>query len=285
MLDMRRLRVLHAVSAHGSISGAARALGFTPPAVSQQLAALERELGISLTRRSGRGIVLTPAADILVGHTDALLNQLALAEADLAGFRGEISGRVSLAAFPSAGATIVPDAWADLAGSAPHIEISLVTLEPDQSVPLVERDQLDVAVVHEYSNLPRALDATFEKRPLLEDPVLLAVPRGHPAADGLSLKELARESFVSPDQSTSCAEMTRRACAEAGFAPRIVARSSDFQVLMRLVGASAGIALVPLLAAAHVPANVRLVRPLEALDKASVPHALTNLIAPTPQPA
>ncbi|MCW2528454.1 MAG: hypothetical protein JWM76_3314 [Pseudonocardiales bacterium] len=267
MLDLRRLRVLHAVSAHGSISGAAKALGFTPPAVSQQLAALERELGLSLTQRSGRGIVLTPAAEILVGHTEALLTQLALAEADLAHFRGEISGRVSLAAFPSAGATIIPTAWIDLANHAPHIDIDLVTLEPEVSLPLVERDQLDVAVIHEYNNLPRPLDATFDRHALLDDPVLIAVPRNHHATNGMSLEDLARERFVAPEQNTSCAEMTRRACAQAGFAPRIVARSSDFQVLLNLVGASAGVALVPQLAAAHVPETVRLVRPRDALTR------------------
>jgi DNA-binding transcriptional LysR family regulator len=267
MLDLRRLRVLHAVAAHGSITAAAKALSFTPPAVSQQLGALERELGISLTQRSGRGIVLTPAADVLVGHTETLLAQLARAEADLAGFRGTITGRVSLAAFPSAAATIVPIAWADLAKTAPHVELDLVTLEPDDSLPLVLRDQLDVAVVHEYNNLPRPLDATFDSRPLLKDPVLIAVPRNHPAQDGIPLNDLVRENFVAPDPTTSCAEMTRRACAEAGFTPRIVARSSDFQVLLNLVAASVGVALVPQLAATHLPSNVRLLRPRQNLTR------------------
>src|ERR1700751_1608231 len=105
MLDVRRLRVLQAVSAHGSVTRAAAALGYTAPAVSQQLAALEREVGMPLTERSGRSIELTPAAVILVAHTDALLTQLTAAESDLAALRDQVAGPVTLAAFPSAGST------------------------------------------------------------------------------------------------------------------------------------------------------------------------------------
>src|ERR1700722_11937087 len=118
MIDMRRLRVLHAVSAYGSVTAAAAALGYSAPAVSQQLAALEREVGMRLTERAGRGLELTPAAMILVGHTDALLARLEAAESDLAALRDQVAGRVTLAAFPSAAATIVAGAWAPLAHSA-----------------------------------------------------------------------------------------------------------------------------------------------------------------------
>src|SRR6201989_1561185 len=119
MLDVRRLRVLHAVSAYGSVTAAAAALGYSAPAVSQQLAALEREVGMRLTERAGRGVELTPAAHILVGHTDALLARLDAAEADLATLRDQIAGRVTLAAFPSAAASLGPAAWTALAGSGP----------------------------------------------------------------------------------------------------------------------------------------------------------------------
>ena len=125
MLDVRRLRVLHAVSAHGSVTAAAAALGYSAPAVSQQLAALEREIGMRLTERAGRGIELTPAAAILVGHTDALLARLDAAESDLAALRDQVSGRVALAAFPSAAAAIVAPAWAVLARSSPQVQLEL----------------------------------------------------------------------------------------------------------------------------------------------------------------
>src|SRR5271170_7426175 len=129
VLDIRRLRVLHAVSVHGSVTGAAAALVYSAPAVSQQLAAMEREVGMRLTERVGRGIELTPAATVLVGHTDALLSRLDAAEADLAALREQVAGRVALAAFPSAGATMVAAAWAALAHSAPQVQLELTEME------------------------------------------------------------------------------------------------------------------------------------------------------------
>src|SRR5690242_11333997 len=265
MLDVRRLRVLHAVSAYGSVTAAAAALGYSAPAVSQQLAALEREVGMRLTERAGRGVELTPAAHILVGHTDALLARLDAAEADLAALRDQIAGRVTLAAFPSAAANLVPAAWTALADSAPRVRLDLTEMEPEESLPAVLRGETDVAVAHEYDLLPRPLDPLFERRELLDDPVSLAVPAGHPLAGqpAIALAALAGQPFLAPRQATSCAEMILRACARAGFAPRVVARASDFDVLLSLVAAGAGVTLVPGLAARRLPPRVRLVPPAE----------------------
>ena len=272
MIDMRRLRVLHAVSAYGSVTAAAAALGYSAPAVSQQLAALEREVGMRLTERAGRGLELTPAAQILVGHTDALLARLDAAEADLAALRDQVAGQVTLAAFPSAAASLVPAAWAALAGSAPQVRLDLTEMEPEESLPAVLRGETDVAVAHEYDLLPRPLDPLFERRELLDDPVVLAIPADGTvplAADGpVPLATLAwRWPFLAPRQSTSCAEMIQRACARAGFVPRVVARASDFQVLLSLVGAGAGVTLVPGLAARRLPPGVRLVPPAEPVTR------------------
>ena len=277
MLDVRRLRVLHAVSAYGSVTAAAAALGYSAPAVSQQLAALEREVGMRLTERAGRGVELTPAAHILVGHTDALLARLDAAEADLAALRDQIAGRVALAAFPSAAASLVPAAWAALADSAPQVRLDLTEMEPEESLPAVLRNETDVAVAHEYDLLPRPLDPLFERRDLLDDPVVLAIPadsalspgRQRPyAADGpVPLATLAGQPFLAPRQGTSCAEMIQRACARAGFVPRVVARASDFQVLLSLVAAGAGVTLVPGLAARWLPPRVRLVPPAEPVTR------------------
>ena len=267
MFDVRRLRILHAVSAHGSVTAAAAALGYSAPAVSQQLAALEREVGMRLTERAGRGIELTPAAAILVGHTDALLARLDAAESDLAALRDQVAGRVALAAFPSAGATIVAAAWAALARSAPHVQVGLTEMEPEESLPAVLRGELDVAVAHEYDLLPRPLDPLFERRELARDPVLLAVPAGSPLAGQVLLASLAGQPFLAPRDGTSCAEMIRRACARAGFVPRVVARASDFAVLLALVAAGAGVTLVPELAARRLPPGVRLLPPAEPVTR------------------
>ena len=267
MLDVRRLRVLHAVSAYGSVTAAAAALGYSAPAVSKQLAALEREVGMRLTERAGRGVELTPAAHILVGHTDALLARLDAAEADLAALRDQIAGRVTLAAFPSAAASLVPAAWAALADSAPQVRLDLTEMEPEESLPAVLRGETDVAVAHEYDLLPRPLDPLFERRDLLDDPVVLAVPHDFPADGPVPLATLAGQPFLAPRQGTSCAEMIQRACARAGFVPRVVARASDFQVLLSLVAAGAGVTLVPRLAARWLPPRVRLVPPADPVTR------------------
>jgi DNA-binding transcriptional LysR family regulator len=251
MIDVRRLRVLHAVSAYGSVTAAAGALGYSAPAVSQQLAALEREIKMKLTERVGRKLSLTPAAMILVGHTDALLARLDAAEADLAALRDQVAGHVCLSAFASAARNIVPAAWAALAASAPQVELDVTQMEPEEALPAVLRGQTDVAVAHEYDLLPRPLDPLFERRELRADPVLIAVPAGHPLADSavpVSLAALSSLPFLAPRDNTSCAEMIQRACARAGFVPRIVARATDFGVLLSLVAAGAGVTLVPALA-------------------------------------
>jgi DNA-binding transcriptional LysR family regulator len=276
MLDVRRLRVLHAVSAHGSVTSAAAALGYSAPAISQQLAALEREVGMRLTERAGRGIGLTPAADILVAHTDALLAQLDAAEADLAALRDQVAGRVTVAAFPSAAATIVPTAWSALAGSAPHVQIDLVEMEPEEALPAVLHGETDVAIAHEYDVLPRPLDPLFERRELLSDPVLVAVHADRlqsvqgkrcSAATAVELCALTGQPFLAPRAGTSCAEMIQRACARAGFVPRVVARASDFHVLLSLVAVDAGITLVPRLAARRLPRQVQLLQPDEPVTR------------------
>jgi DNA-binding transcriptional LysR family regulator len=267
MLDVRRLRVLHAVSAHGSVTGAAAALGYSAPAVSQQLAALEREVGMRLTERAGRGIELTPAAAILVGHTAALLARLDAAESDLAALRDQVSGRVALAAFPSAGATIVPAAWAALARSAPHVQLDLTEMEPEESLPALLRGELDVAVGHEYDLVPRPLDPLFERRELVLDPVLLAVPADSPLDGPVPLGSLAGQPFLAPRDKTTCAEMIQRACARAGFVPHVVARATDFAVLLSLVAAGAGVTLVPELATRRLPPGVRLLSPAEPVTR------------------
>jgi DNA-binding transcriptional LysR family regulator len=269
MLEMRRLRVLHAVARHGSIAAAAVALGYSGPAVSQQLAALEREVGVPLTERSGRTVALTAAASVLVAHTDVLFAQLAAAESDLAGFKDQVAGVVKIGAFPSAAACLLPDAWAAVTATAPHVQIDLEEMEPEESLGAVLQHRVDIALAHSYDLLPRPLDGQYEVRPMLEDPVLVAVraDAGDALPDPVDLATLADRDFLTPRSGTSCAEMVSRACARSGFVPHVVARATDFEVLLRLVGAGVGVALVPRLAATQVPANVRLLRPQPSVTR------------------
>jgi DNA-binding transcriptional LysR family regulator len=144
-------------------------------------------------------------------------------------------------------------------------------MEPEESLPAVLRGETDVAVAHEYDLLPRPLDPLFERRELLDDPVVLAIPADSALSlaglGPIPLAELAGQPFLAPRQATSCAEMIQRACARAGFVPRVVARASDFQVLLSLVAAGAGVTLVPGLAARWLPPRVRLVPPADPVTR------------------
>ena len=163
----------------------------------------------------------------------------------------------------------MPAAWTALAASAPQVRLELTEMEPEESLPAVLRGEADVAVAHEYDLLPRPLDPLFERRELLDDPAVLAVPAGHRLADepAIPLSALAGQPFLAPREGTSCAEMIQRACARAGFVPRVVARATDFAVLLSLVAADAGVTLVPGLAARRLPPGVRLVPPAEPVTR------------------
>src|ERR671919_294080 len=134
MLDVKRLRVLHEVARHGSFSAAADALSFTQSAVSQQIAALEREAGTTLVERNARGVRLTDAGHAVVRHTEAVLGRLAEAEAELEAIAGLRGGRLRMASFESAAATIMPVAIASFAQAHPAVELSMGLLEPEEAV-------------------------------------------------------------------------------------------------------------------------------------------------------
>ena len=251
MLELRRLHVLHQFAEHGTVTAAAEALHLTGPAVSQHLAALEREAGAKLVEKRGRTLALTAAGRLLVAHTEIILNDMAAAESALASLHGHGTGTVRVAAFPSAARQIVAPAWARLDGVA----LRLVEQEPESSVESLRRRAVDIAVVHSYTLLPRELPATYEEHHVLDEPVLLALPAGFGHADGdvLPLAAFAESPWLVPSVDFSCHEMVARACGVAGFVPHEVARATDFAVLTALVAAGAGVALVPRMA---LPADV-----------------------------
>src|SRR3989440_2396440 len=186
MLDVRRLRVLREVSVQGSFSAAADALSYTQSAVSQQIAALEREAGATLVDRGARGVRLTDAGRALVEHSEAILARLAAAEDELEAIAGLRGGRMRLASFPTAGATLVPLAIAAFSRRHPAVELSLVEAEPEESLPPLRAGDLDVALTFEYSSLPdtayESLREEIEFTPLLDDPMYVALPLAHPLA-------------------------------------------------------------------------------------------------------
>jgi DNA-binding transcriptional LysR family regulator len=264
MLDVRRLHMLRELSERGTIAATADALGYSAPAVSQHLAALERQVGVALLERQGRRVVLTPAAHLLVGRTERVLGELEAAEAEIAAGDGAVRGSVRLAAFPTAAATLVPPAMAAFAARHPGAEVLLSELEPEPALPALKLGEVDLAVVHEYDFSPRGDDPSLELTTLAEDEIHVAVPAGHAAAGPeVALSALADERWVAGYLDTACHRVVVTACRAAGFEPRIVARSNDFRVVLALVAAGQGVALVPGLAIARVPEGVTLARPAE----------------------
>src|ERR671930_373938 len=197
MLDVRRMRVLREVAARGSFSAAAESLDYTHSAISQQIAALEREAGTVLVERSARGIRLTDAGRALVEHADVILARLSDAEAELEAIAGLRGGRLRLAAFPSAGASIMPEAIARYRQRHPAVELTLEPAEPGPAVAKLRAGEVDIALDITAAFRPEPNDGV-DRVHLLDDPMYVALPQGHPAAGkrNLKLEDLAEESWI-----------------------------------------------------------------------------------------
>src|SRR5918999_1511723 len=195
MLELRRLRLLRELSQRGTIAAVADALQFTPSAVSQQLAMLEREAGVRLLERAGRGVRLTDAALVLVEHAEALLARAALAEADLAAAARTVTGRGRIAGFQSVLLRIALPAIEALAAEAPRLRCEVFEAEPEQALPGLALGDLDLVLGDEWQHQPWRLPGGLEAHELLRDPVRLVLPAAHPAAlrhrDAVPLAALA----------------------------------------------------------------------------------------------
>jgi DNA-binding transcriptional LysR family regulator len=244
MLDVRRMRVLREVAVRGSFSAAAEALSFTQSAVSQQIAALEREAGTTLVQRSARGVKLTDAGEAVVRHAEAIMARLAEAEAELEAIAGLRGGRLRLAAFESAGSTLMPLAIAAFRERHPAVELSMSLAEPEDSVPMLRSGELDVALVFDSGAVPEA--DGIDRRHLLQDPMYLALPRDHPLAHRrrVRLEDLAGEAWVAGAADCECNRLLSRACAMAGYQPRIAFETDDYTAMQGFVAAGVGVSLI-----------------------------------------
>jgi DNA-binding transcriptional LysR family regulator len=261
MIDVRRLRVLRALADHGTVAAAANALHLTPSAVSQQLAALEREVGQPVAERRGRGLVLTGAADVLLEHAHTLFAQLERAEADVAAHaRGEL-GTVVVGAFPTALAAVAAPAAQSLGVAHPRLRLELLEVESPDCFAALAEEAIDVAISMESGSAPPPGDPRFARRRLLDDPLDAVLHVEHPLAGraSIALETLADDTFVGPRPGTSCLDVTLAGCAAAGFTPRLLHRTNDFRTLMTFVAAGLGVALVPRLAQGQIPDSVAVV--------------------------
>jgi len=250
MLELRRLRLLRELSERGTIAAVADALQFTPSAVSQQLAILEREVGVPLLERAGRGVRLTDPALVLVEHADALLERTALAEADLAAAAGTVTGRGRIAGFQSVSLRLALPAMEALARDAPRLRCELIEAEPEQALPALALGDVDLVLGDEWQHQPWRLPAGLERHELLRDPVHLILPARHPAArrhkDTVPLAELAGEAWTTGHVGMAWEELTQRTCREhGGFDPDIRHRTNDATVSLALVARGLAVTLLP----------------------------------------
>jgi DNA-binding transcriptional LysR family regulator len=261
MFELRHLRVLREVAARGSFSAAAEALAYTQPAVSQQIALLERQAGVKLLDRTPRGVRLTDAGRALVEHAEAVLARLSAAEAELEAIAGLRGGRVRFASFPTAGAALAPSALALFQERHPEVELSLIEAEPEESVRMLRAGELEVALVFRYWQPEPEFDRLYEGLDLahlVDDPMYLALPREHPGArkKRVRLRDFAEETWIQNDASGPCGRLHLAACNSAGFEPQIAFQSDDYNVVQGLVAAGVGLSLLPALALTNVREDI-----------------------------
>ncbi|MFE5833398.1 LysR family transcriptional regulator [Streptomyces sp. NPDC056488] len=277
MIEARHLRVLRAVAATGSFSAAARELGCTQPAVSQQMKALEASAGTPLLIRTGREMRLTQAGEVLVRHASGILAGLTAAEEEVAAIAGLRAGRVRLVSFPSGSSTLVPTALAALRAAHPGTRVSLVEAEPPRSIEMLREGDCDIALAFRYG-AGRAEWDDLVVRPLLADRLVGLVPEGHrlAGAGSVGIAELADESWIAG--CPRCRRQLVDVCEEAGFTPRIDFATDDYPAVVGLVGAGLGVAVLPALAIESVrPKGARTVTVEPAVEREIVALTLPDL--------
>jgi DNA-binding transcriptional LysR family regulator len=244
MLNVGRLRVLTEVIGCGSFSAAAEALSYTQSAVSQSIARLEAETGTTLVVRDRQGVRPTAAGATLIEHAEAIFAQIDAAETDLAAVLGVRIGRLRMASFPSAGATLMPLAIATFRERHPDVSLTLAEDEPEEIAPRLRAGEFDLALLFEFPGVRERPGTGLRTVALLEDPMHVALPAAHPLADkpALTLTDLRDQDWVH----------VVRSCLAAGFEPHVTFESDDYETVQGLVAAGVGVALIPRLALTRV---------------------------------
>jgi molybdate transport repressor ModE-like protein len=255
-LDVGRLKLLREVALRGTIAAAARSLGLTSSAVSQQLGVLEREAATALVDRSPRGVSLTGAGHALVERAEQVLDVLAAARADLDRIAGSVSGPVSLAAVASAAVAVVSPAITALRAQFPGIDVEVSVAEPSAALALLLAGDVDLAVVDEYDYVPLALPDFVLARPLCAEPLVAVVAAGWPGRRRPALVDFAALDWVMPPEDVACGVAVRSACRAAGFEPRVRWSTDDMRVLVSAVAAGHGVAVLPRLSVAAEAAGI-----------------------------
>jgi len=245
-LNTTRLRILREVASRGTITAAAKALYLTPPAVSHQLAVLEREVGVALLERTARSIQLTGAGRRLVEHAETILAECEIALADVESFATEVSGTVRLSTFQTAAQSIALPAIVALRAHYPRLEVIANDLEPTQAIPALKSAQLDIALSHEWDYVPLPKEPGLDRFGLLAEPIYALLPIGHPFAGGpVHLKDLAEERWCVAKESAASRRAVNRITSAAGFEPNVVLESNYFRAIGAAVEAGLGVGIAP----------------------------------------
>jgi DNA-binding transcriptional LysR family regulator len=244
MIDLGRLRVLVAVAREGSITAAAESLHYAQPSVSHHLAKLEAEVGVPLLQRMGRGIRLTDAGRLLVERAESILAQVESVHAEMDELAGLRTGRVRLAAFPSALATLVPLAAALITEEHPGIELALVEAEPPAALSALRNNDVDVALIFEHGDPPQEDRRDTTMTVLLDEPLYVVTPANR-SWDGprSELATYADERWIAGCE--RCREHLVGACEDAGFKPTVDFETDDYVAVQALVAAGLGVSLLP----------------------------------------
>lgn len=244
----------------GTIAAVAKSLNLTAPGISMQLTTLERELGIQLTEKQGRRIVVTPAGHLLARHGSGIVDMLAVAEMEAKSLRDGIAGTYRVAAFPTAAREIIPNAWRAIANSGERgLQLRLMEMEPSNAIPALLAGDVELAVAHHYSNMPPVTGTGLVVTQIASERVRLAVHESQWSGKGygpIDLSHFAGHDWIVPGRERTCYDMVHRATDLAGFEPRTVAEATDYHVQLALVANGAGVALIPDLGASDIPADV-----------------------------
>jgi DNA-binding transcriptional LysR family regulator len=247
VLNPIHLQALDVVVRTGSFASAARELGYTPSAVSQQMEALERAAGLTLFERGARGVGVTAAARTLAERARRVLQDLAELDADARSIAAGRSGRLKVGCFPTAGARILPAALSDLKRSHPSVEVTLRIAEPRDTIAMVESGELDVAVTYDYAALAHTWPAGLRREPLIVEDLVFLSPPDTAVGATEEIRAMSDADWISSGSGTAGESTTYRICADLGFVPNITLRTEYYDLVTEFVAAGLGVAIVPAL--------------------------------------
>lgn len=254
MLDVRRLRVFSEVATRRSFSAAAHALSLSQSAVSQHVAALEREVGVPLVERGTRPVELTEAGHALHRRAAGIFSRLEAAEHELEEIARRRHRRLRFGSFPTALTTLGPPAFARFRRRHPDVTLTIVDAHAQQLLPRLEDGELDLALIYDHEALPELAARAVERTHLLDDPYRVILPAAHRLARRrrtLELADLRGEPWIGGAPTSAWFRIASHACRQAGFTPDVRFASDDYMAIQSLVAAGLGVSLIPGLAVAH----------------------------------